>query len=172
MNDSPVTPEIDTRPELHLAVVRETVPFDRIPELYDRAFPALFAAIAAAGSSPAAAPMGIMHGSPTADGLDLSVAVPISQPFPSAEGDGGADGAATAGVRVTAETLPASRTATYLLRGDFSGLSAAYERLYAWVSEQGEQPTDIAWEQYLTEPEPGGDPAHNETLIGVQLAGD
>lgn len=166
MTDSPVSPEIDTRPELHLAVVRETVPFDRIPELYDRAFPALFAAIAAAGLSPAAAPMGIMHGSPTADGLDLSVAVPISEPFPSAESD------ATAEVRVTVETLPASRTATYLLRGDFSGLSAAYERLYAWVSEQGEQPTDIAWEQYLTEPEPGGDPAHNETLIGVQLAGD
>lgn len=170
MSDSPVMPEINTHPELHLAVVRETVPLDRIPELYDRAYPALFAAIAAADLSPAAAPMAVMHGSPTAAGLDLSVAVPIPQPFSRAEG--AADTASGAAVRITAERLPASRTATMLLRGDFSGLSAAYERLYTWIDERGEQPTGIAWEQYLTEPQPGGDPELNETLIGVQLAGE
>ena len=160
MSDSALAPEIESRPEVHLAVVRETVPFDRIPELYDRAYPAIFQALAETGVSPAAAPMGVMHGSPAAEGLDLSVAVPIPQPY---TGTGGG---------ITAETMPAARTATMLLRGDFSGLSAAYERLYAWISERGEQPTGIAWEQYLTEPEPGGDPALNETLIGVQLAGD
>lgn len=160
MSDAAAVPEIEQRPEMHLAVVRETVPFHRIPELYDRAYPKIFAALEAAGVTPAAAAMGVMHGSPSADGLDLSVAVPILHPLAESDGE------------VTTETLPSARTATLLLRGDFSGLSAAYEKLYAWISDQGEQPTDIAWEQYLTEPEPGGDPASNETLIGVQLAGD
>ena len=36
-------PEIETRPATHLSVVRVTVPFDRIPEFYDRAYPRIFA---------------------------------------------------------------------------------------------------------------------------------
>lgn len=160
MSEAALVPEIDARPEMHLAVVRESVPFERIPELYDRAYPMLFRALAEAGISPAAAPMGVMHGSPTAAGLDLSVAVPIPRPYTGTDGE------------IATETIPAARTATMLMRGDFSGLSAAYERLYAWISDQGEHPSGIAWEQYLTEPEPGGDPELNETLIGVLLAGE
>ncbi|KTR85810.1 GyrI-like domain-containing protein [Leucobacter chromiiresistens] len=160
MSAADAAPEIETRPEVHLAVVRETVPFERIPELYDRAYPQIFAALDAAGIAPAAAPLGVMHGSPTAAGLDLSVAVPIPHPLAEPRGD------------VTGETLPAARTAVLLLRGDFSGLAAAYERLYAWIEAQGERAAGLAWEQYLTEPQPGGDPASNETLIGVQLDGE
>lgn len=150
------SPEIVDRPERHLAVVRETVAFDAIPQLYDRAYPTIFGALSRAGIAPAAAPMGVMHGAPSS-GLDLSVAVPIAQPF---EPDG----------EVGAETLPACRAATLLVKGDYARLSAAYEHLFAWISDQGLAPAGISWEQYLTEPEPGGDPALNETLIGVDLA--
>lgn len=148
-------PEIVERPEQHLAVVRETVAFDAIPGLYDRAYPEIFGALGRAGIAPAAAPMGVMHGQPGAE-LDLSVAVPVAAPF---AGDG----------MVSAETIPAGRAATLIVRGDYGLLAAAYEHLFAWIAEQGLTPTGLSWEQYLTEPEPGGDPAQNETLIAAGL---
>lgn len=152
-----VAPEIVDRPEIHLAVVRATVAFSEIPALYDRAYPLIFGALAAAGIAPAAAPMGVVHGTPD-DGLDLSVAVPVREPFSAP---------AEASAEVSAETIPASRTATLLVRGDYEQLSGAYQRIHAWIAEQGFEPTGVSWEQYLTEPKPGGDPSENETLVGV-----
>ncbi|MFT3877453.1 MAG: GyrI-like domain-containing protein [Propioniciclava sp.] len=151
--DEPTIQDLEAQ---HLAVVREKVAFDAIPQLYDRAYPLIFGALAEAGITPAAAPMGVMHGD-MSEGLDLSVAVPVAEPFSGAG-------------EVVGERLPAGRAATLLVRGDFSLLSAAYEHLYGWVMAHGHTPGDVAFEQYLTEPEPGGDPALNETLIAVMLA--
>ncbi|QIK61932.1 GyrI-like domain-containing protein [Leucobacter viscericola] len=148
-------PELKELPERHLAVVRETVTMEAIPGLYDRAFPLLFGALGAAGITPVAAPMGVIHGVP-GDALDLSVAVPVAEPFAGAG-------------EVAAETLPAAKVATLMMVGDYSRLAEAYGYLYGWLAENGLEAGDLAWEQYLTEPEPGGDPALNETLIGVHL---
>ncbi|WP_125099215.1 GyrI-like domain-containing protein [Leucobacter chromiireducens] len=150
------SPTLTQRAEQHLAVVRDTVQLDAIPALYDRAFPLIFAALEAAGTAPSGAPYGVVHGAP-GDTLDLSVAVPVDAPVaPSGE--------------VQAETLPAGTVATLLVRGDYSGLADAYAFLFEWLAEAGHTPLGLAWEQYLTEPEPGGDPALNETLLGVHLA--
>lgn len=149
------TPEIKDLPERHLAVVRETVAMDAIPSLYDRAFPLLFGTLGAAQIAPVAAPMGVIHGVP-GDTLDLSVAVPVADPI-TEQGE------------VKAETLPAARVATMMVTGDYSRLAAAYGHLYTWLAESGLEAGELAWEQYLTEPEPGGDPSLNETLIGVHL---
>ena len=146
-------PELVEQSERHLAVVRQRVAFDGIPALFDRAFPAIFGALGAAGLAPIDAPMGVTHGEPSAE-LDLSVAVPIVSPF-VAHGE------------VTHEVLPSGTGATLLVRGDYARLAAAYEHLFAWIADQGLTPRGVAWEQYLTEPEPGGDPALNETLIVV-----
>ncbi|UOQ58519.1 GyrI-like domain-containing protein [Leucobacter allii] len=145
--------------DIHLAVVRETVGFAEIPGLYDRAYPMLFSTLAAAGTAPAAAPMGVVHGG-AGEALDLSVAVPLATGYVAGPG---------APAEVTAETIPGGRAARLLVRGDYSGIAAGYERLHAWLAELGETPDGLAWEQYLTEPEPGGDPAGNETLIAVRL---
>ncbi|MCW2287795.1 GyrI-like domain-containing protein [Leucobacter luti] len=157
-SDSPEfpAPELVEQPEIHLAVVRDTVAFDAIPSLYDRAYPLIFAALGSAGIQPSAPPMGVIHGAP-GDTLDLSVAVPIAAPI-AATGE------------VHGETLPASRAATLLVRGDYALLGSAYGYLYGWIAEQGHDVSGIAWEQYLTEPVPGGDPALNETLLAVYLA--
>lgn len=152
-------PQIVAQPERHLVVVREKVAFDWIPSLYDRAYPAIFAALGEAGIAPAAAPMGVMHG-PAEGTLDLSVAVPVEEPVEFAAGKE---------TDVSLEVLPSGRAATLLVKGDYSQLSAAYEHLFAWIAQKQLTPAGISWEQYLTEPKPGGDPAENETLIGVEL---
>ncbi|QIM16521.1 GyrI-like domain-containing protein [Leucobacter insecticola] len=156
MNESAFpTPEIKEMPEMHLVVVREKVAMSDIPSLYDRAYPTIFGTLGAAGIAPVAPPMGVFHGEPGGV-LDLSVAVPVAEPFADT-------------VEVTGETLPAARVATMMVHGDFSHLAPAYEHLGRWVTEQGLEAAGIAWEQYLTEPKPGGDPALNETLIAVHL---
>ncbi|WP_053353051.1 GyrI-like domain-containing protein [Leucobacter musarum] len=164
MSTSPAAapePEIRDLPLTHLIVVRETVPFDHLPSFYDRAYPTLFGALQRLGGAPAAPPMAVVHGNPTAAGLDLSVAVPIACSLAEL---GDPDDAA-----VSSETIPAARTATLLVRGDYSGIGPGYQRLHEWIVAAGETAGDISWEQYLTEPEPGGDPALNETLLGVPL---
>ncbi|WP_278236946.1 GyrI-like domain-containing protein [Isoptericola sp. AK164] len=148
-------PTIETHGEQHLAVVRETVALADVPALYDRAFPLIFAALGRAGLEPVAPPMGISHGMPT-ETLDLSVAVPVAERFTD-------DG------EVTGETRPAGRAATMLVRGAYDRIAPAYEHLFDWVAAQGLVPTGTAWEQYLTEPSPDGDPQQNETLLGADL---
>ncbi|WP_427868919.1 GyrI-like domain-containing protein [Leucobacter luti] len=160
------TPVVQDREEQQLAVVRATVAAADMPALYDRAFPLLFGALGAAGVAPAAAPMGVVHGAP-GETFDLSVAVPVGS---CAGAEAGSDASFASG-EVTAETLPAGRAATLLVRGGYDRLGAAYEHLFSWVSAQGLTPAGLSFEQYLTEPEPGGDPALNETLIGTYLEG-
>lgn len=149
------TPELAERPEQHLAVVRETLPMDGIRDHYDRAFPLIFNSLGKAGVSPSGPAMAVTHGMP-AETIDLSAAVPVTDPI-SADGD------------VTPEVLPAGRAVTLLVRGSYDLIGAAYGHLFDWVNEQGLTPTGLAWEQYLTEPTPDGDPADNETLLGAYV---
>ena len=151
-------PEIVERNETYLAVVRERVALGSLPELFDRAYPAIFAALADAGVEPASAPMAITHGEPD-EVIDLSVAVPVARPYTGGPGRQG----------VSPETLPAGRAAAMLVRGDYARLPAAFSYLLAWVRDRGLAPGKLAFEQYLTMPEPGGDPAQNETLVAVMI---
>ncbi len=56
-----------------------------------------------------------------------------------------------------------------IMHGGYERLAAAYGYLYGWLAENGIEAGDIAWEQYLTEPRPDGDPDDNQTLIGIHL---
>lgn len=152
-NETFPTPELVQLPEQHLAVVRATVAMDEIPALYDNGYPAIFAALARAGVQPVAAPMGVTHGEP-GEKLDLGAAVPVAEPI-VADGD------------VRPEVIPAGRAATLLVKGDYGQIPDAYAYLFSWIADQSLKLRGIAWEQYLTEPEPGGDPALNETLLGA-----
>lgn len=145
------TPQLLDLEEQCLVAVRATVTLDEIPALFDRAYPAIFAAIERAGAQVVGAPMGVTRGEPT-ETLDLAAAVPVAARL-AADGE------------VQPETIPAGRAAALLVRGDYGRLSAAYGYLFAWVAEQGLAPIGISWEQYLTEPQPGGDPSLNETLL-------
>lgn len=168
MSENPAefaTPQLVERPEQHLAVVRERVAFDEIPGLYDRAFPLLFSTLAAHGIQPAGAPYGVIFGEP-GDTLDLAVSVPLTAPLAITATALETPASGT----VSPETLPAGRVATLLVRGDYALIADGYSHLYAWLAAEGLTPIGIAWEQYLTEPAPGGDPAANETLLGVHLA--
>lgn len=150
-DDAFPTPALIDYEAQELAAVRARVALDEIPALFDRAYPAIFAAIGRAGAQIAGAPMGVTRGEP-GETLDLAAAVPVAEPF-AADGE------------VLPERIPAGRVATLLVTGDYAQLADAYGHLFGWIAQQGLVPAGISWEQYLTEPEPGGDPALNETLL-------
>lgn len=149
------TPELTERTEQHLAVVRETIPMDGIRDHYDRAFPLIFSTLGSVGVSPSGPAMAVTHGLP-AETIDLSAAVPVESPI-EVVGD------------VAPEVLPGGRAVTLLVRGSYDLIVAAYGHLFDWIAGQGLTPTGLAWEEYLTEPTPDGDPAANETLLGAYV---
>lgn len=148
-------PTIEDRKAVQVACIRDQVSMDQIRQFYDSSFPAIFAALGELRISPSGAPLGIVYGQVN-DNLDLAVAVPITEPF---TGPGPVLGA----------NLPAARTAVLTVMGDYSQLPGAYEHLHAWIAEQGLESAGWSWEQYMTEPVPGGDPAQNVTQLGVGL---
>ena len=50
-------------------------------------------------------------------------------------------------------------------------MAQSYDRLMAFVREQGLSPGPLMWETYLTEPTPDGDPDAMRTLITWPLQG-
>lgn len=149
------TPELIEGPEQHLAVVRDSVPMDGIPALYDRGYPLIFASLSAAGVTPSGPTMGVTHGMPD-ETINLGAAVPVDSPI-------------TADGEVTPETLPAGKVVTLLVRGNYDLIPAAYGHLFDWIAGQGLTPTGIVWEKYLIEPTPDGNPDENETLLGAHV---
>lgn len=149
-------PEIVEMQPQNLAAIRERLPFDELPALYDRAFPLIFAALEKQGLTPIAPPIGVTHD--MSDGvMDLSVTVPVEREI---ETDG----------EVHALTLPAGRFAQLLVKGGYDRLGDGYTHLMAWLEANNETVGDYMWEQYLTEPTPEGNPDDNETLIAAHLA--
>lgn len=150
-------PVIEDHPLVHLALIRKTLGFDEIRAFYDASFLQLFAALQDSGRRLVGAPLGITYGTP-GHLIDLAVALPLDAPLGSVQ-------------PVVGAILPAARTATLVVQGDYEQLAAAHAHLRQWVLEQGLNPAEVAWEQYLTQPEPDADPAQNLTKIGLVLAG-
>jgi effector-binding domain-containing protein len=66
---------------------------------------------------------------------------------------------------VESREWPAMRAARAVLRGDYAGLSGAWEALDAWVREQGLVASAELWEVYAAGPEVGPDPSSWRTEL-------
>lgn len=167
------TPEIVHREAQQLLVVRDTITMREIPAFFDRAYPLLFTALDRASLAPTGPALSVTHGEPGAT-LDISAALPVagSSAAEIAVADDPAEnmaGGPDERGEVRAEALPAGRAATFLVRGSYSLLGPAFGRLFDWIAASGLVSADLTWEEYLAKPEPGGDPALNETRIYALL---
>lgn len=148
-------PEIITLEPQPVALLRETVRMDALPDYFGRAFTSAARVAGMQGVPLAGPPVGVYYGMPseTADvGAGFPTAVAISP-------DAG----------VSAETLPGGRAAQVLHVGSYDSMQQTYGRLMAWLAEQGLTPGQVMWEVYLTEPDPAH-PEATQTLIVWPLA--
>lgn len=147
---SPTDPRLATLEPATLAVVRETVPMNALGEFFGRAFSATMAAAQAQGVAVVGPPLGIYFGMPS-DVVEVAAGFPTARPVQPGGG-------------VTVETLPGGRAVQVLHRGPYDTMRQTYDRLMAWMGQQGLRPADVMWESYLNEPSPDA-PQDTETLI-------
>lgn len=144
-------PEIVEVPEATTAVIRGTVPMSDLANFFDDSFRVLGVVLAKQRVTPTGAAFALYHGIP-----DESVTLEVG--FPT-DGVIEPDGSAGAG------SLPGGRVVRVIHAGSFDGLGDAWQRLGAWIGEQGLEPSDDFWEVYLTEPSPEMDPADLRTEL-------
>lgn len=149
-------PEIvDVEPAV-TAVVRGVVPLAGLRGFFDSSFRALGETLArqqVAVTSPAFG----LYREPPQETADLEVGF-VTDRAVHAEGD------------VAVGALPAGRVARTTHYGGFDGLGASWERLLAWVREQGLTPGPVMWEFYVTEPTPDMDPRDLRTELNCVIA--
>lgn len=104
---APREPEIVSLEPSATAVIRDTVPVDRLPEFFDRAFGTLAPTLARQGTGIAGAAFALYHGQP-ADTADLEVGLPTVGPA-APDGD------------ITVGSLPGGRAARLVHSGGSEG---------------------------------------------------
>ncbi|AZA10831.1 GyrI-like domain-containing protein [Corynebacterium gerontici] len=126
---------------------RERITFEGIRDYYHRAFSAAYGAINAAGAQPAGAAIGFYFQPPGTE-FDLAAAFPVAD--------------ARNVDPALVHHFPGARVAKTVHQGSYDGLPQAWERFVADLTQRGETPGNMSWEEYVTMPQPGGDP---EALI-------
>ena len=71
--------------------------------------------------------------------LDIEIGFPVPVSLPG-KGD------------IQASEVPEGKAATCLYTGPYSDIGQGYEALTAWINEHGYQPTGVAYEFYLNDP--------------------
>lgn len=144
-------PEVVNLPPMTVAVLRETVMMDALPEFFERAYVAVGASLASQGVPLGGPPVGIFHGIPT-DTADVSAGYPIEEEFEAPDG-------------VHTEELPAGNAAQILHVGIYDTLRQSYTELMAWLADQELVPGPLMWETYLTDTPGTGKPESTQTRI-------
>lgn len=137
--------------ETTTAVIHGVVPMAEIADFFDSSFSELANVLDGQGIAPTG-PAFARYAGPPRETADLEVGFPI-QGSMSPEG------------QVHPSSLPAGRVARLVHAGGYDQLGAAWNRLGAWIVEQGLTLGADLWEIYVTEPNPEMDPADLRTEL-------
>ncbi len=139
------------------AVVRDELPLEQLPSLFDRAFHLVVEAVQAQALEVTGPPFGFYPRMP-AETVEVAAGFPVSGRIsPTGE--------------VTALELPGGRAATGLHVGSYDSLEQTYSELAAWVNSQGFEGGTQMWESYLTDPSAEPNPENWRTQITWPLRG-
>ncbi|MFN8195385.1 MAG: GyrI-like domain-containing protein [Nocardioidaceae bacterium] len=137
-------------PTVLVGTIRRRVTMEELKGFFDVAFGQVAGAVSAAGGRIEMPPFGWYHGEPV-DAFDVSAGFPVAGDVHTPDG----------GVHVAER--PGGRGAVAVHVGPYDTLGDTWDRLSAWVREQGLVPRGDFWEEYVSPPE--GDPATWETRL-------
>ena len=150
-------------PEVPTVVnVAHDYPMDRMTEIFDSTFTALFPALGQHGIQPVG-PAFSLHARMPMETVDFEVGIPVDRPLAQAM-------TSESGLTLSPSRLPGGRIAVISHTGSYDGLGQAWERFMQAVAASGEQPRLPFWELYVTEPGPDTDPATLRTDLVTLLA--
>ena len=137
--------ELDAQPTAAIRVQQPMAELD-LKSVFDQGLPRVMAAIQAAGQFPVGPPFGRYH----RFGPDI-VDVEIGFPVDAWPGGVPALEDCQPGEIGTSE-LPGGPAATFTHVGSYDGLSQSYDRLHAWIHDQGRDDGPGPWECYVDDP--------------------
>ena len=148
---------VEDLPTQLVAVLRERVAMDALPEFYDRAYRSVAAEVAGAGLSVTGPAFGWYHDMPT-DSVDLAAGFAVD-----------ADSVRTLGGGVEVVELPGGPAAVGVHVGTYDGLPQAWAQFQAWTAQNAAQMRGGFLEVYLTDPSQVPEPALNETQLVLPI---
>lgn len=131
--------ELIDQPEQMVLAIRTRSRVENLPSLIGMSYQRIAAYLAACGASPAGAPYAAYFNQDMSD-LDVELGFPITKACAD-NGD------------LHCHAIPAGRAVAALYKGSYSGLTAAYDAMKAWMASNGLEPSGIAYEYYFTGPE-------------------
>jgi effector-binding domain-containing protein len=131
--------EIKFQPSRLTLSLRTHTPLERLPAVIGEVFESIERYLESLGETPAGPPFVIYYNMDMSN-LDVEIGFPVHKALP-----GAAD--------LKASVIPAGRIAACLYTGTYSGIEAGYTALTDWVKAQHVEPTGIAMEFYLSDPD-------------------
>lgn len=144
-------------PTVTIAAVRATVPMSQLTEFYDTAYSRVTQAAGREGWTIAGSAFGWYQGKPT-DTIDLAAGFPVEDAELGESSEG-----------VDVWELPGGDCLVLIHTGSYDGLPDAWERLEQDRASLGIDGRGDFWEEYVTDPAPGGDPDVTITRLVLPL---
>lgn len=128
--------EQDAQPYL---AIRLRTSIEELPAKLRQSFGAIMAFLGQTGQKPAGMPFAAYHNEDMQN-MDVEIGIPTAEVL---EGQGEIYGA----------EIPAGPVAECVYTGSYNKLAQAYEQLTQFVIEQGVEPTGVAYEIYIDDPQ-------------------
>ena len=119
--------------------IRARTPVDSLPALIADSYDKIATYLAELGAEPAGAPFAAYYNMDMQD-LDVEVGFPVAQ---AQAGKG----------EIQAGQVPGGKLAFTIHQGSYRDIAPAYEALKQFIEAQGHQPTGVAYEFYLNDPD-------------------
>ena len=132
--------ELRQTTEQHTAAIRMTRSMTHIGAAMGEAFPKIYHAVVSAGMEPSGEPLARYFDLAEGESSTFECAVPVPGPF-SATGE------------VVPSTIGGGPAAFAVHVGPYDSIGETWQKLMAWVTEQGKTPAGPFWEIYLDDPE-------------------
>ena len=130
--------EVRDPEERHTLVIRTSTPVGKLSEVMGSSYCEIMQTMGSSGVQPTGPPFAMYHNMDVSN-LDVEIGFPVAE---KTEGSG----------RVKAGKLPGGKAAVTLHAGPYEKIEEAYNRLTAFVKEQGLEPESYVYEFYLNDP--------------------
>ncbi|MGD1993309.1 MAG: GyrI-like domain-containing protein [Anaerolineae bacterium] len=131
--------KVEERSAQPTLAIRTRTSVEHLPKILGQSYGAIGQYLGELGEQPVGPPFSAYYNMDMQD-LDVEIGFPVARELP---GRG----------EIQAGEIPGGRMATCLYTGPYSEMEPAYDALTRFIEENGYQPTGVAYEVYLSDPD-------------------